>query len=227
MGETHWTAATFVYHRRNVSRPPILGHNLCSNQGPSVSVILYGLPGFALRLAYGWQYTKVLWQILKHHGGRTSSPRVMHLPFDLYAKEGEFQEALATQYVTENTMIPVPWILDVIQLASGKGSFLLMTGVKGREYGPMGVMLDDMPESQHVMFMETLHGWFDQLHRLPLPDNHTISGFMETGVMSYHIAHPFHRGPFTSQDEFHAQPFCQPWKPFDDKLHAAVQKWVC
>ena len=153
----------------------------------------------------------------------------MHLPFDLYAKEGEFvavQEALATQYVAENTTIPVPRILDVIQLASGEGNLLLMTGVKGREYGPTGVTLNDMPESpsQRAVFTETLRGWFDQLRRLPPPDDRTISGFMGTGVKSFCIAHPFTVGPFTSQDEFHAQPFCQPWEPFDDAVHAAVQK---
>jgi len=151
----------------------------------------------------------------------------MHLPFDLYAKEGEFvavQEALATQYVAENTTIPVPRILDVIQLASGEGNLLLMTGVKGREYGPTGVTLNDMPESQRAVFTETLRGWFDQLRRLPPPDDRTISGFMGTGVKSFRIAHPFTVGPFTSQDEFHAQPFCQPWEPFDDAVHAAVQK---
>ena len=150
----------------------------------------------------------------------------MCLPFDLYAEDGELQEALATQYVAENTTIAVPGILDVIPLTSGKGSFLLMTGIKGREYRPMEVMLDNMLESQHAMFMETLHRWFNQLHCLSLLDDHTISGFMGTGVMSYHIAHPFTVGPFTLQDKFHAQPFCQPWEPFDNKLHAAVQKQV-
>lgn len=53
-----WTAATFVYHRRYVPRPLRLGHNSRSNEGLSVSVISYGLPGFAPRLAYGWRYTK-------------------------------------------------------------------------------------------------------------------------------------------------------------------------
>jgi len=151
----------------------------------------------------------------------------MRLPFNLYAKEGmsvEVQEVLATQYVAENTTIPVPRILDVIQLADGEGNFVLMTGVKGREYGPTGVTLNDMPEGQRAVFTEILRGWFDQLRRLPPPDDHTISGFMGTGVMSFRIAHPFTVGPFTSQDEFHAQPFCQPWEPFDDELRAAVQK---
>ena len=121
-------------------------------------------------------------------------------------------------------MIPVPGILDVILLTSGKGSFLLMTGIKGREYGPTGVMLDNMPEGQHAVFMETLHGWFNWLCHLPLPDDHTISGFMGTGMLSYHIAHPFTVGPFTLQDEFHAQLFCQPWEPFDNELCVTVQK---
>jgi hypothetical protein len=88
----------------------------------------------------------------------------MHLPFDLYAKEGEFvavQDALGTQYVAENTTIPVPQILDVIQLASCEG-----------------VTLNDMPESQRAVFTEILRGWFDQLRCLPPLDDRTISSFM-------------------------------------------------
>jgi hypothetical protein len=136
------------------------------------------------------------------------------VPFNLYAKEGRFvtaSEALTTQYVSENTTIPVPRMLDVIALPSGKGNFLLMTGVKGKEYGPTGVTLDKVAGNQRAVFTETLREWFDQLRCLRPPDDRTISGFMETGVSSYRIQHPETVGPFASQDEFHTQPFCQPW----------------
>lgn len=58
------------------------------------------------------------------------------VPFNVYAKDGPFisvTEALATQYVGENTTIPVPHMLDVITLPRGEATLLLMTGVKGTE----------------------------------------------------------------------------------------------
>lgn len=45
-----------------------------------------------------------------------------------------------------------------------------------------------------------------------------------TGVSSYHIKHPETVGPFTSQDEFHMQPFCQPWESYNDALRVALEK---
>lgn len=149
------------------------------------------------------------------------------VPFNLYVKKGRFvtvSEALATQYVLQNTTIPVPRMLDVIALPSGKGNFLLMTGVKGKEYGPTGITLDKMAANQRAVFTETLREWFGQLRCLRPPDDHTISGFMGTGVSSYRIQHPETVGPFASQDEFHTQPFCQPWEPYDDALRAALEK---
>ncbi|KAG5641315.1 hypothetical protein DXG03_005536 [Asterophora parasitica] len=169
-----------------------------------------------------------LWRFSDERGGRTSSLLVRRLvPFNVYAKRGfgiSVQEALATQYVAENTTIPVPHMLDVIELPSRDGHFLLMTGVKGREYGPTKVILDSMPERQRAIFTETLHGWFDQLRRLSPPDDHVVSGFMVTAVTSPRIAHSGTVGPFSSVDEFHTQAFCQPWEPYDDALRAALEK---
>lgn len=149
------------------------------------------------------------------------------VPFNLYAKEGTFvsvTEALATQYVRENTTIPVPRMLDVISLPLDKGNLLLMTGVSGRQYGPTKISLNTMPEHQRVVFTETLRGWFDQLRSLQPPDDHTISGFMGVGVYSHRIESCETFGPYSSQDEFHAQYFCQPWEPYDDTLRAALAK---
>ncbi|KAG6841786.1 hypothetical protein C0991_006670 [Blastosporella zonata] len=167
---------------------------------------------------------QALWRFADKGGGDTSSPYVMHLiPFNLYAKKGNIQEALATQYVAENTTIPVPTMLDAIELGPEKGGFLLMTGVKGREYGPTGITLDEMSEGQRTVFTETLRGWFEQLRCLPPPDDHTISGFTGMGLMSYRINHFYLSGPFQSQDQFHAQRFCQPFEPYDDALRAALE----
>jgi serine/threonine protein kinase len=49
-------------------------------------------------------------------------------------------------------------------------------------------------------------------------------GFMLTGVMSFRIAHPSLVGPFASQDEFHAQHFCQPFETYHDELSTALDK---
>ncbi|KDR78662.1 hypothetical protein GALMADRAFT_209085 [Galerina marginata CBS 339.88] len=204
-------AAQFVYHRRPSSFTDFLW-----------TAWLLVPSGIRLK-AY-----QALWRFSVKHGERTSSAMVRRLvPFNIYAKQGCFDtasEALATQYVLENTTIPVPRMLDVIALPSGKGNFLLMTGVNGTEYGPTGVTLDKMAGNQREVFTKTLREWFDQLRCLRPPDDRTISGFMGTGVSSHRIRWPDTVGPFASQDELHTQPFCQPWEPYDDALRAALEK---
>ncbi|KAF8166061.1 kinase-like domain-containing protein [Pholiota molesta] len=209
---TQLSAANFAYHTRPFSITGLLW-----------SAWLH-VPSSIRLAAY-----RALWLFSEKRSGPTSSfSRVMRLvPFNLYAKQGFYvtvHEALAPQYIAEHTTISVPRMLDVIELAHGEGNFLLMTAVKGREYGPTGVLLDVMPESQRAAFTETLRGWFDQLRRLQPPDDHTISGFMLTGVMSFRIAHPSLVGPFASQDEFHAQHFCQPFSTYHDELSTALDK---
>ncbi|PPQ97045.1 hypothetical protein CVT26_001268 [Gymnopilus dilepis] len=172
---------------------------------------------------------RALWKLSKIIGyGATSSLSVRRLVlFNVYAKQGRWatvKEALATQYVWENTSIPVPRVLDVISLGKGKGNFLLLKGMKGREYGPTGITLDIMPKQQRVVFTETLKGWFQQLRSLTPPDDHKISGFMGAEVFSHRISHSDGVGTFKSQDEFHAQKFCTPWEPYDDNLRAALEK---
>ncbi|KAF8962552.1 hypothetical protein BDZ97DRAFT_1905193 [Flammula alnicola] len=130
------------------------------------------------------------------------------LPFGLYAKQtiGAFEEGLATQYVSEHTSIPVPHVLDVILLPSyplPNAGLILMTSVPGRTLGSSGVPIDEMSSQQVDIFVETPHGWFEQLR-------FRIQNIAE--------------GP-TSQDEFHAQPFCTPWEPYDaSRLYAAIEK---
>lgn len=65
-------------------------------------------------------------------GTPTSSPRVFRLPFGLYAKVGNdsnIMEGLATQYVSINTSIPVPTVLDIVK--THIGTLFLMTRVPG------------------------------------------------------------------------------------------------
>lgn len=144
---------------------------------------------------------QALWRYSEEHGGRTSPISMVRrlVPFNLYGKKGDFvaaSEALATQYVAENATTPVPRMLDVIALPSSEGKFLLMTAVKGKAYRPTGVSLDKMAENQRAAFTETLREWFDQLRCLRPPDDHTVSGFMGTGVLCYPIDHSEVVGPF-------------------------------
>ncbi|KAK0443709.1 uncharacterized protein EV420DRAFT_1340663 [Desarmillaria tabescens] len=99
-----------------------------------------------------------------------------------------------------------------------------MTEVPGREYGSTRVGVHDMTADQLSVFKNTLRDWFDQLRALPPPGDHTISGFKGTGIFSYRIRKGGTVGPFRSQDEFHAQSFCTPWEPLDDRVRAALMK---
>ncbi|KAG6815638.1 hypothetical protein H0H87_010382 [Tephrocybe sp. NHM501043] len=99
-----------------------------------------------------------------------------------------------------------------------------MSAVRGTEYGPTRVPVDEMTERQRKVFTETLREWFDQLRLLPPPNDHTISGLLGTSLLSYRLSQSGPVGPFASQDEFHAQRFCQPWEPYDEELQAALKK---
>ncbi len=127
---------------------------------------------------------RLLWRIAEWHHPR-AAPRVIRLPFNLYAKDGygvSVGEAIATQFVSENTTIPVPYILDVV--SSGpkhpyfpnlQSNFILSTGIPGTEFGLSGVSADRLSEAQASVFVDTLRGWFDQLRALT-PPSHAISG---------------------------------------------------
>ncbi len=139
-------------------------------------------------------------------------------------------EAIATQFVSENTTIPVPHILDVV--SSGpkhpyfpnlQSNFILSTGIPGTEFGLSGVSADRLSEAQASVFVDTLRGWFDQLRALT-PPSHAISGVNGVPFLSYRIRDGELVGPFASQEEFHAQYFCTPWEPLDDRVRAALAK---
>ncbi|PBK68014.1 hypothetical protein ARMSODRAFT_1005024 [Armillaria solidipes] len=175
---------------------------------------------------------RLLWCIAEWHHPR-AAPRVIRLPFNLYAKDGygvSVGEAIATQFVSENTTIPVPHILDVV--SSGpkhpyfpnlQSNFILSTGIPGTEFGLSGVSADRLSEAQASVFVDTLRGWFDQLRTLP-PPSHAISGVNGASFLSYRIRDVELVGPFASQKEFHAQYFCTPWEPLDGRVRAALTK---
>ncbi|KAM5544231.1 hypothetical protein V8D89_001891 [Ganoderma adspersum] len=179
----------FVYHRR-----------------PTVASTLWAI----WRLAPRFLRLKV-YQWLIYLGHRSPSPRVRRLPFGLYAKHGKdtsVAEALATQYVSVNTTIPVPDILDVL-LDSAGAPLILMTRVPGRQLAEMPGSANDLSDAQLRVFTDTVTSWLAQLRQLgPPPSGPAVCGFMGTPFMSYRLNHDKCVGPFSSSDEFHRSYYC-------------------
>jgi len=150
-----------------------------------------------------------IYHIFLRMSNETSSPRVFRFPFGLYAKYGNHvtvAEALTGQYVSLNTTIPTPTVLDVCK--DSGGIFFLMTEIPGRSFSADGVTLHSMSDEQVFAFGEILRGWFAQLRALPPPPDGRVSGFMGA---SFHCARVDNFGnidPFDSIDAFHAQFFC-------------------
>jgi len=98
-----------------------------------------------------------IYHIFLRMNNETSSFRAFRLPFDLYAKYGPHVPAVepfATQYVSLNTTIPTPTVLDVCK--DSGGVFFLMTTVPGRSFSMDGVILHSMSDEQVFVFGETL-----------------------------------------------------------------------
>ncbi|KLO11073.1 hypothetical protein SCHPADRAFT_877319 [Schizopora paradoxa] len=154
---------------------------------------------------------EIYYQIFTRFGRKTTSPYVTRLPFGLYAKHGRratVTEALATQYVSVNTTIPVPTILDVLE-DGAKLPFILMNRVPGIPLAAMPRTCDDLSDAQFITFAKTMRGWFDQLRRLrPLPSQPEVCGFLGTPFQSFRIYHDEYVGPFDSLAEFHSKPYC-------------------
>ncbi|PIL25238.1 hypothetical protein GSI_13127 [Ganoderma sinense ZZ0214-1] len=182
------------------------GEILDVKQYPTVTSTLWA----AWRLMPRFLRLKV-YQCIMHFGGATSSSRVTCLPFGLYAKHGpntSVAEALATQYVSTRTTIPVPTILDVL-LDSAGAPLILMTRVPGTPLGGMPLTADELSDAQLRAFSDTVAGWLAQLRQLgPPPSGSAVCGFMGTSIMSYRIDHSKNVGPFSSSDEFHSQYCC-------------------
>jgi len=127
--------------------------------------------------------SEVYYRLLVHFGRKTSSQEVTKLPFGLYAKLGRgasVTEALATHYVSVNTNIPVPTILDVLVDAAG-APFILMTRVPGTPLAGMPRTCNQLSDAQLTTFADTMRGWLTQLRRLsPPPSEPTVCGFMGT-----------------------------------------------
>ncbi|KAK0484300.1 hypothetical protein EDD18DRAFT_1361311 [Armillaria luteobubalina] len=212
-----FSPSDFVYHRRR----------------GSISSLLWSL-WLKLPLSIRLSCYRLLWRIAEwHQPHRRVALRVIRLPFNLYTKDGygvSAAEAIATQFVSENTTIPVPHILDVLlsgpkhpYIPDSKSIFILSTAIPGTMFGRSGVLAHNLSEEQASVFVDTLRGWFDQLRALP-PPSHAISGLDGASFLSYRIRDGEFVGPFASQEEFHAQCFCTPWEPLDDRVRAALVK---
>ncbi|PIL25240.1 hypothetical protein GSI_13129 [Ganoderma sinense ZZ0214-1] len=168
-----------------------------------------------------------VYQCLIYFGKPTASPRVRCLPFGLYVKHGRdatVAEALATQYVSVHTTIPVPTILDVL-LDSVGAPLILMTRVPGRPLADMPGSANDLSDTQLSAFTNTVAGWLAQLRQLdPSPSGPAVCGFMGTPFMSYRIYHDEYVGPFSSLDEFHSQYYCTLPPQADPDIRALAKR---
>jgi len=159
-------------------------------------------------------------------GEPTSSHKVNRLPFGLYAKVGNgsnLVEALATQYVSRNTSVPVPIILDVTK--DNNGTLFLMTRVPGQAVADMEGGLNAASPEQLSVFTDTIRDWLTQLQSLTPPSDGSICGFLGGDFSSHRILFDERVGPFESQDVFHAQMFCTLW-PSADPAIAALARTV-
>ncbi|KAM5544159.1 hypothetical protein V8D89_002208 [Ganoderma adspersum] len=168
-----------------------------------------------------------VYQCLMHFGQATSSTRVTCLPFGLYAKHGcntSVTEALATQFVSVNTTIPVPTILDVL-LDSFGTPLILMTRAPGTPLGDMPLTANELSDAQLGTFTSTMARWLTQLRQLgPRPSGQAVCGFTGTPFMSYRIDHSGCVGPFSSSDEFHSQYCCTLPPQADPDIRALAKR---
>lgn len=122
-------------------------------------------------------------------GTPTSSYSVIHLPFGFYAKvgnESNIMEGLATHYVSMNTSIPVPTILDITK--DDIGALFLMTRVPGMPVSDIEDGLNVATPEQLSVFANTMHDWLTQLQSLTLPGDGSICGLLGSDFLSYQIA---------------------------------------
>ncbi|EED83410.1 predicted protein [Postia placenta Mad-698-R] len=114
----------------------------------------------------------------------------MPLPFGLYLKRADPQEA------------PVTQILDVVPFGSSK-VYILMTRVPGEELSMRAGHVKNLSPRQLQVLEDTLRDWFEPLRALEPPNPDAVCGFGGNGIKSHRIRHDNYVGPFASQNEFH------------------------
>ncbi|KAJ7837058.1 hypothetical protein B0H14DRAFT_2513953 [Mycena olivaceomarginata] len=119
-------------------------------------------------------------------------------------------EALATEYVRIHTSIPVPKVLDVVQIPAGsvhicKTWLMISTVLPGTPlfYAGSGHRLRGASEHQVQRVCECLRDWIAQLRNLPSPFDQRVCGFTGGSFLSRRIdENPV--GPFTCIADLHA-----------------------
>ena len=132
--------------------------------------------------------------------GRTTSTRTYRLPFNLYAKYGNSvleSEANVMRFLAENTTIPVPRVIDCIEVPTG--AFIVMTKLPG-EALKNGLSL--MTQDERAQFVRDFGSTLKQLHALTAPDNR-VSAFGGGPFRDWRIDHKERIGPFESEKEFY------------------------
>ena len=213
----------FAYRRHIFSSSPSSdGSQFHVYRCPTVASTLWA----TLRLMPRFLRLKV-YQWLMSFGQATSSTRVTRLPCGLYAKHGcntSVIEALATQYVSVKTTIPVPTILDVL-LDSVGTPLILMTRIQGAPLCDMPLTANELSDARLSTFTSTMAEWLAQLRQLgPPPSGLAVCGFMGTPFMSYRIDHSACVGPFSSSDEFHSQYYCTLPPEADPDIRALAKR---
>jgi aminoglycoside phosphotransferase (APT) family kinase protein len=130
-------------------------------------------------------------------------------------------EGLATHYVSMNTFIPVPNILDIAK--DHVGALFLMTRVPGTPVSEMEDGLDAASPEQLSVFANTMRDWLAQLQSLTPPNDGSICGLLGGEFTSYRIDCSSRVGPFESQDIFHGKMFCTLQPGADPAIVALAQ----
>ncbi|KAL5494915.1 hypothetical protein ACEPAI_377 [Sanghuangporus weigelae] len=132
--------------------------------------------------------------------GRTTSSRTYRLPFNLYAKFGKSvleSEANVMRFLSENTTITVPRVVDCIEVPTG--AFIVMTRLPGEI---LNGSISRMTSDERRQFVKDLGSALRQLHSLSAPDS-CVSAFGGGSFRDWRIDHQDRLGPFNSEKEFY------------------------
>ena len=171
----------------------------CPNLPTTMSVLLnlwLHIPtGLRLQVYQVW-IRRGLWLY-----GPTSSRRCFRLPFNLYAKTGLnvfMSEANAMRYITKNTTISIPSVIDAIQIPTG--AFIVMTRMAGE---PLTGGLRKMSAKERSLLASDLKNSFDQLRSIPAPSTGPhICGIGGGSFRCFRISSDY-IGPFATGPDFY------------------------
>ncbi|KAI0041374.1 kinase-like protein [Auriscalpium vulgare] len=150
----------------------------------------------------------------KLYNPQDADPTAHRLPFNLYCKSSGVtqSEIIAMVLVAENTDIPVPRVLDVIE--NDDELFVLMTRLPGV---PCSGLMSEMDQSSREGVKNDLRCWLAQLRRLPVPPHAKVSDCLGGGSMQHRIAStPI--GPFPSVSDVHEYILSHVWGPHRDEV---------